>query len=36
MVHHGYKATSETRMREIADALDKTSYEIFDKLKMVQ
>ncbi len=34
--NRGYKATSETRMREIADALDKTPYEIFDKLKMVQ
>lgn len=32
----GYKATSETRMREIANALDATPYELFDKLKMIQ
>lgn len=31
-----YKATSETRMREIANALDITPYELFDKLKMIQ
>ena len=34
--NRGYKATPESRMREIANTLDETPYEIFDKLKMVQ
>ena len=32
----GFKATEKTRMREIANALGVTPYEVFDKLKTIQ
>jgi len=32
----GFRATEKTRMREIANALGVTPYEVFDKLKTIQ
>jgi len=32
----GYEATSQSRMKEIANTLDITPYELYDKLKMIQ
>jgi len=31
-----FEASSQTRMKEAANALGMTPYELFDKLKMIQ
>jgi len=32
----GFKASKDTRMKEAANALEITPYELFEKLKMIQ